>query len=57
MTAIGDVQGRLHGRRWYNYMEVIGRVEFGTETENCAWSKQSSIRLNSHIAKSNHNIV
>jgi len=25
---------RLHGCRRYDYMEVIGRVEFGTETES-----------------------
>jgi len=25
---------RLHGYRRYDYMEVIGRVESGTETEN-----------------------
>ncbi len=29
--------GRLQGRRRYDYRDVIGRVESGTETESLVW--------------------
>jgi len=37
------MQGRLYGRRWYGYMDVIGRVESGTETENTVWNNCRAI--------------
>ena len=40
-----DQHPRLHGCRRYDYMEVIGRVESGTETENDSGRLQGSKRL------------
>ncbi len=34
MDGLMPCSTRLQGRRRYDYMEVIGRVDSGTETEN-----------------------
>ena len=44
-TGEYDLHPRLHGCRRYDYMEVIGRVESGTETENDSGRLQGSKRL------------
>jgi hypothetical protein len=45
--------GRLHGCRWYESMEGIGRVESGTETEtmsgtNCRAIASANIKSRRH---------
>jgi len=45
-TVVGQcIRARLHGRRWYDSKDGIGRVESGTETENDSLGQESVNRI------------
>ena len=46
----------LQGRRRYDSREGIGRVESGTETENCAWSNDRESSLEQRPRKCREHI-
>jgi len=50
VVNVGNIflrQRHLHGSRWYDYMEVIGRVEPGAETESEAGARAEDTEMKS----------